>query len=323
MADAQLFEPVPFRSALAEGSTHVLVFRTRPDGVRITNRMNVLEKMIISRFLGRKLGLRDLVRWMHTQMHKLLYAEDTLRLNAASCEGADVDADGHGETNEETVLYEGMKDEARSESDAGLGPETGPVSARYHYFCNVSGTDFSPAKGALSEAQLLCVALPNGTAEVGRMELSRPVIFNAVREGFAASYNVLVAHDPDRRGKGWEVARIVWPDSILSSPPSHLAPVNEQQRPVRGERAGMGAGVEGEAVEASLSGWVPALCPPYSRRRALVRGVGWIYRNLVNSTASSTSPVDAAASGAAAASDVSPLSEKTLKEKVDENINNR
>lgn len=35
LADAMLFEPIPYRAALAEGATHVLVLRTRPDGVNL------------------------------------------------------------------------------------------------------------------------------------------------------------------------------------------------------------------------------------------------------------------------------------------------
>jgi hypothetical protein len=31
-----LFEPIPYRSALREECTHVLVLRTRPDGVSVT-----------------------------------------------------------------------------------------------------------------------------------------------------------------------------------------------------------------------------------------------------------------------------------------------
>ena len=49
MADAQLFEPIPYRSAVREGATHVLVLRTRPDALRVTNKMGLLDKMIVSR----------------------------------------------------------------------------------------------------------------------------------------------------------------------------------------------------------------------------------------------------------------------------------
>ena len=38
LADAMLFEPIPYRAALAEGATHVLVLRTRPDGVNLVRK---------------------------------------------------------------------------------------------------------------------------------------------------------------------------------------------------------------------------------------------------------------------------------------------
>lgn len=82
LSDALIFEPVPYRSAVKDNCTHVLVFRTRPDGVSVTAKMGIVEKLIMSRFFGRKQGLPDLVHWMHRQYHKLVYAEDVLILNA-------------------------------------------------------------------------------------------------------------------------------------------------------------------------------------------------------------------------------------------------
>ena len=38
LADAMLFEPIPYRAALTEGATHVLVLRTRPDGVNLVRK---------------------------------------------------------------------------------------------------------------------------------------------------------------------------------------------------------------------------------------------------------------------------------------------
>jgi predicted patatin/cPLA2 family phospholipase len=81
MADAQLFEPIPYRSALQDGCTHILVLRTRADGVTVTKNMGLLERMIMSRFFSRKLKLRGLRLWMTRMHHKLIYAEDLLRLN--------------------------------------------------------------------------------------------------------------------------------------------------------------------------------------------------------------------------------------------------
>lgn len=58
-----------------------------------------------------------------------------------------------------------------------------------------------------------------------RLETSREVIFNSVRHGFAAAYDQLVS-DPDQVGQGWEVAKQIWPDSILEVPPVYSADAN-------------------------------------------------------------------------------------------------
>ena len=43
-----------------------------------------MEKLITKRFFGRKERLNDMMKWMQNQYHKLIYAEDILRLNEAS-----------------------------------------------------------------------------------------------------------------------------------------------------------------------------------------------------------------------------------------------
>ena len=40
-ADAMLYEPIPYRSATSEGASHVLVLRTRPDGVNLVKKQSV------------------------------------------------------------------------------------------------------------------------------------------------------------------------------------------------------------------------------------------------------------------------------------------
>jgi len=44
MSDAQMFEPVPYRSALKENCTHVIVLRTRADDLSVTAKMGLMEK---------------------------------------------------------------------------------------------------------------------------------------------------------------------------------------------------------------------------------------------------------------------------------------
>ena len=167
MSDALVFEPLPYRSALNENCTHIIVLRTRADDISVTMKMSKMEQMIMSRWFGRKLGLPHMVSWMHNQYHKLVYAEDILILNEAS---RDMDSSS-------------------------------------------------------SKPKLFCLALPKGIPEVKRLETSRSVIFNSVRQGFAAAYDNLV-EDPTMRGRGWETACLIWPDSILDSAPVHLQTVS-------------------------------------------------------------------------------------------------
>ena len=51
MADAVIFEPLPYRSALKDNCTDVIVLRTRPDNVSVTAKMGTMEKMIVSRWI--------------------------------------------------------------------------------------------------------------------------------------------------------------------------------------------------------------------------------------------------------------------------------
>ena len=145
MADAQLFEPVPYRSAIAENCTHIIALRTRADNISVTAKMSVFEQWIMKRFFTKKLHLPELTDWMNHQYHKLIYAEDVLRLNEANRD---------------------FTDSSNSNSNS-----------------SCSGTKV---------ARLYGVALPSGVKEVSRTETNRAVIFQSVRDGFAAAYDALV-----------------------------------------------------------------------------------------------------------------------------------
>jgi hypothetical protein len=82
--DALVYEPVPYRSALRDNCTQILVLRTRPDDVSVTKPLTLTEKLIISRYFTQKMSLPSLADWMINQHHKLIYAEDILRLNSAN-----------------------------------------------------------------------------------------------------------------------------------------------------------------------------------------------------------------------------------------------
>jgi predicted acylesterase/phospholipase RssA len=85
LADALLFEPLPYRTAVSRDNvTHCIVIRSRPDGVDVTGKGGIFEKLIAKRFFQRKNNLPHMYQRMKMQLHKKLYAEDVIRLNEAA-----------------------------------------------------------------------------------------------------------------------------------------------------------------------------------------------------------------------------------------------
>ena len=76
-ADASLFEPIPYRTALAEGCTHVLVLRTRPFGAQVPRHGGLYERLVAAPEFRRFPAVREhLIRGGH---HRL-YRDDLRRL---------------------------------------------------------------------------------------------------------------------------------------------------------------------------------------------------------------------------------------------------
>jgi len=84
LADALIFEPLPFRTAIAEGATDVVMLRSRPDGTDVTGKTSVFEKLIFRRFFKRKNKLGHIHEYMRTHQQKRLYAELVIELNEAT-----------------------------------------------------------------------------------------------------------------------------------------------------------------------------------------------------------------------------------------------
>ena len=84
LADAFLAEPMPYRSAAADGATHCLVLRTRPDpSPTLGRKPGLYERVICSRFF-KSLGCDSAADWMTRQQHLRVYAEDLTLLNDAA-----------------------------------------------------------------------------------------------------------------------------------------------------------------------------------------------------------------------------------------------
>ena len=84
LADALVYEPLPYRSAISEGATHVVVLRSRPDGADVTGKSSIFERMIMRRFFLRKNKLKNIYKYMRSHRHKKQYAEDVITLNEAA-----------------------------------------------------------------------------------------------------------------------------------------------------------------------------------------------------------------------------------------------
>jgi predicted patatin/cPLA2 family phospholipase len=77
----------------------------------------------------------------------------------------------------------------------------------------------SPPPSDSKEHQTMTIALEPGSDEVSHLEITREGIFKGVRQGFARAYDALV-EDPDKRGRGEEMALLYFPDEILEYDPN-------------------------------------------------------------------------------------------------------
>jgi predicted acylesterase/phospholipase RssA len=88
-ADALLYEPLPYQSAIDEGATHVVVLRTRPDGVDTTGKSSIFERLIFKRFFLKKNKLANMYKRVRMHLHKYVYGKSVLELNEAAVSDRD------------------------------------------------------------------------------------------------------------------------------------------------------------------------------------------------------------------------------------------
>ena len=84
LADALIFEPLPYKTAIENGATHVVVLRTRPDGTDVAGKSSIFERLIVRRFFLRKNKLPNIYKYMRKHLHKRIYSEQVIALNEAA-----------------------------------------------------------------------------------------------------------------------------------------------------------------------------------------------------------------------------------------------
>ena len=89
LGDALIYAPMPYDIAQKDGATHTIVIRSRPDGIDVTGKGGVFERLIFKRFFMRKNKLPGAFKRMASQLHKKLYAKNVIELNEASYSNRD------------------------------------------------------------------------------------------------------------------------------------------------------------------------------------------------------------------------------------------
>ncbi|KAL8272892.1 hypothetical protein Esti_003201 [Eimeria stiedai] len=203
LADALLFESIPYRSAIADRASHVLVLRSRPDLSRVGRLSGIeaaIELQMARRFFLRKHSLRSVYDFMRRRGHREIYMRDMLRLNAA--------------TNSINMRIPGgdMRAPLRLSRRSG-GPLWETLSPRKR---EAGSVPCSLQRGEAT-AYAMAVAVGGGEKETQKLGANRVAIIRGMRGGFAALWEALQP-DPDLRDAGQQEALKIFPDDLPLCP---------------------------------------------------------------------------------------------------------
>jgi hypothetical protein len=187
--DAFCYEPVPFRSAVAEGATHVLALRSRPASFVPKTKPTLYERAVAP-FYFRSSGVNTVAEFFEKGGQQYLYAEDVL-----TCD------DGLGSSEPipippAKVLYAASKANGVTADD----------KKRENW----------------RRAHLLPIVVPADVPELSTLSQDRDDIIAGMREGFATAYDLLApVVGLEASGNGMLVAEMVFPDA--DTPPQETS----------------------------------------------------------------------------------------------------
>ena len=186
--DAFCFEPIPYRSAVAEGATHVLALRSRPDGFRLKTVPTVYETVMTPLYFEGS-GMPEMADFFREGGQQYIYAEDLLTLD-----------EGREDTTKEGVAVP-------------------PPRVLYGIDKDDADVSRNVDRSTWERAHLLPIAPSRGTPELSVLSTERDEVLRAVRDGFAAAFDLLApAAGVEFRGEGdchltgARVAELVFPD---------------------------------------------------------------------------------------------------------------
>jgi predicted patatin/cPLA2 family phospholipase len=187
--DAFCFQPLPYRSAVEEGATHVLVLCTRPACHQPDTNPGLYERAVAPLYFESH-GDKSTSKFFAAGGQQYLYAEDLLTL--------------------EEGKRAGLSQSSHLQSQGVLVPPP-------RILFGVDRSDRPPTeeerRKEWKRAHLLPLKVPAGTPELDTLEQDRKQVLEAVRGGFAAAYDLLAPITIGVKVRtGREVAETIFPD---------------------------------------------------------------------------------------------------------------
>jgi len=209
--DAFCYEPMPYRSAVEEDATHVLVLRTRPDGCAVKTKPTLYES-VIAPFYFNSNNMPQVARYFERGGQQFRYLEDVLTLEKAR--------------------------KARE-------PVPVPPTKILHWGNKLKDENIETDPSTWKKAHLYPVVLPQGATELSTVSTDHGEVLNAVRSGFATAFELLApaagfdlnsfsnSVTSDNKTVAQQIAEMVFPDNS----PHELDPevVLQLQLEVKGE----------------------------------------------------------------------------------------
>jgi hypothetical protein len=208
--DAFCFEPLPYRSAVEDGATHVLVLRSRPECFQAKTKPGVYELGVAPLYF-RSHGEEEVARFFERGGQQYIYLEDLL------------------------TLEEGRKAGEKNEMHDGI--HVPPTTILYGVDKDEHAQQLATNRDEWKKAHLLPIIVPTGTPELSTLEQGQDAVLEAVRGGFAVAFDMLAPAaglNLEKGMTGERVAQLVFPKQANQS----LAASLGEQVSVRGHFIG-------------------------------------------------------------------------------------
>jgi len=184
--DAFCFEPIPYRSAVEEGATHVLVLASRPEDYMPKTKPGIYETKIAPLYFNAH-GQSKVSEFFERGGQQYLYAEDLMLLQEAKYQNHE-----HGIlVPPPEILYGVERTKEVSES----------IRDRQQDW---------------NRAHLFPLRVPKGYKELEVLEQNRDSVLEAVRDGFMTAFDSLSDIVGLEGYKGKDVAELMFPSSSSS-----------------------------------------------------------------------------------------------------------